>query len=1243
MKRCLLFLCCLLGAGAGCLTDARSQVIVTKRITKVLAPFAGVISGQPAPAPADVPSIAPTPAILRWNNGETASGEVIAATATDLTWKTPLFEDPLLLDWRALHRIDHALPGIAPTEPFHFVMRDGSHLYGDLVGITADTVTVHSARCGDVVLRRSEMLTARRIKGDQLVYAGPLGDSGWVTAPDEPTRNNRSKGMATLGNVPTQLTGPGGALELPFWRRTTFLKLALPPRVDVEFCVRANELPAFRVALAGGGSQGLRVETWGDELVLTAASFYQSIRRLDPGEREIALRVCWDQPARRCEVYTPEGRLLAQCAVPEDSAGGAPGVSLQNKGRALSLDTLTARAWDGQPPPAVEPGQPRVELDGGRVVAGTVSGAEAGAVLVGAVGDGPPASFPLGSVDAIIFSSAAPAANPTGATLTYADGTFLRGDVAGITDGIVSLTTTFTATPLCAQTDALRRLFLPGSDPQAVPALKALDKLVASGTTLHGRLDTTVGDAFPRWTPVGGERPALPSKTLPVEMTRHIDPQVDTPGAGALFYTRLGDALPGTLHGLDREELNFDCPLVETKKLPAGEWQAVQFNVSARGSIQGFDAPDWQISRKSGEKIRPSGDALTLPEGSKAAHPAAMLDGEIKFSYDTTNFSFVRLRMFCDGLNPARALNYVLFRSGNTISSGVESTEGQFSYRNGIPVPAGSAAVRLVVDKNGVRYFLDDHLAETIPFPAGRRAGSGLIIEPASMWGNQVQEVTLSKFAATMEPGQSFFQTVNADAKAQALTVPRFRKEDLPRHALLAANGDLLRGEIEAVTNTQFGFRIGLETLRVPRDRVAAVVALQKPPDTLQGPDERSATLKLLERSVNQQTWYGAVNFSALIELVKEAVPELKFTLPEDDDTETAQYHFNNESVAETLDNLCEQFDLRYRVEQGAVVIEKKSAAGPDGMLRRPYWLKTDAFPGQEPVEDILAAKGIPFPGGASARWQATTRCLEVTNTAANQDKMAALLAREFGGVAVAPTHWLQLVNGGRIALAVEKFAPDAISGTHPVYGRCNIPLSEVYTIRNTLPDPSPAGPSVRDWRLAYAPEPVLPESGGDGSALLGKDAPTFKLALLAGGDFDLSQQQGRVVVLDFWATWCGPCIKSLPGLIETMARFPMEQVTFVGLNQAEAPAQVKRFLETRGWNLPVAMDAGQNVARQYGVDGIPHTVVVGPDGKVAWVRTGYSPDGDTAVAAAVEKLLAVVPTAPTDSGRQPGAAESIH
>jgi peroxiredoxin len=75
-------------------------------------------------------------------------------------------------------------------------------------------------------------------------------------------------------------------------------------------------------------------------------------------------------------------------------------------------------------------------------------------------------------------------------------------------------------------------------------------------------------------------------------------------------------------------------------------------------------------------------------------------------------------------------------------------------------------------------------------------------------------------------------------------------------------------------------------------------------------------------------------------------------------------------------------------------------------------------------------------------------------------------------------------------------------------------------------------------------------------------------------------------------------------------------------VNQSEPTEQVKRFIEARGWQFTVALDAGQNVARQYGVQGIPHTVVVAPDGRVAWVKTGFGPSVEKELAEAVQRLL---------------------
>jgi peroxiredoxin len=315
--------------------------------------------------------------------------------------------------------------------------------------------------------------------------------------------------------------------------------------------------------------------------------------------------------------------------------------------------------------------------------------------------------------------------------------------------------------------------------------------------------------------------------------------------------------------------------------------------------------------------------------------------------------------------------------------------------------------------------------------------------------------------------------------------------------------------------------------------------------------------------------------------------------------------------------------------------VEPVAAGSP--LVEKVYWLKPGSLPSDTPPDQFLAGKGIPFPKGATAAWQTIAGQLTMRNTADNQALLAQLAASSFGGIVGAPTHWVILNNGARLGLAVDNFGKDTITGWHPLYGRCTIRTADIVAIQSFPPVPSAAMKSLQDWHPVYAPEPVLPEAGSDDTASIGKPAGEFKLALLAGGKFDLAKQKGKIVVLDFWATWCGPCVRSLPELISTMSGFTKDRVTFVGVNEDEPADVIKQFLETRGWNLTVALDSGQGVGQQYGVDGIPHTVIIGPDGKVAWVRTGYTPGGEADVAKEINLLLAPPPpAAPAPKAQSP-------
>ena len=142
--------------------------------------------------------------------------------------------------------------------------------------------------------------------------------------------------------------------------------------------------------------------------------------------------------------------------------------------------------------------------------------------------------------------------------------------------------------------------------------------------------------------------------------------------------------------------------------------------------------------------------------------------------------------------------------------------------------------------------------------------------------------------------------------------------------------------------------------------------------------------------------------------------------------------------------------------------------------------------------------------------------------------------------------------------------------------------------------------------------------------SLKGKAGPDFALDLLGGGKMQLAQHKGKqVVVLDFWATWCGPCVRALPALAEIAAAYKDKDVVVYAVNQREEAEIVKRFLETKKLALTAAMDAKGEVAKLYQVKGIPQTVIIDKDGNIAALHVGFSPTLKETLTKEIEALLA--------------------
>lgn len=147
------------------------------------------------------------------------------------------------------------------------------------------------------------------------------------------------------------------------------------------------------------------------------------------------------------------------------------------------------------------------------------------------------------------------------------------------------------------------------------------------------------------------------------------------------------------------------------------------------------------------------------------------------------------------------------------------------------------------------------------------------------------------------------------------------------------------------------------------------------------------------------------------------------------------------------------------------------------------------------------------------------------------------------------------------------------------------------------------------------------PEEGA-AMALVGKEAPDFKLSGMDGKPVTMQSMRGSVVVLDFWATWCGPCQMSLPMLNKLYKSLKDSGLKAYAIDLQESKELVQPVAGKLIPDVPVLFDDKGDAAQAYLVEPIPQTVVVGKDGKVRKVFIGIGPDHETKMREAVEAAL---------------------
>ncbi|MBL8225582.1 MAG: TlpA family protein disulfide reductase [Chromatiales bacterium] len=134
--------------------------------------------------------------------------------------------------------------------------------------------------------------------------------------------------------------------------------------------------------------------------------------------------------------------------------------------------------------------------------------------------------------------------------------------------------------------------------------------------------------------------------------------------------------------------------------------------------------------------------------------------------------------------------------------------------------------------------------------------------------------------------------------------------------------------------------------------------------------------------------------------------------------------------------------------------------------------------------------------------------------------------------------------------------------------------------------------------------------------------APQFTLEQRGGGSVSLADLKGKVVLVNFWATWCGPCRKEMPLLEQIHRKYAPLGLVMVGVNVEEDGRLFDTFLKDVPVSFPILLDPKNGVSKLYDVAAMPSTVIIDRKGNIRYVHQGYQPGDENAYQDMVRTLI---------------------
>lgn len=1156
---------------------------------------------------------------LFWANGDILPGELMATQGNQLRWKSPLFREPLEISTSVLSavRFAHNDEIVQTDEAFRLITRSGNVIHGSLSGITADVVKMTSKRHGLIAIDRTQIRSLRRLDNPSLIYLGPTGTAGWKTL--DPRRK--------LSNWETT---DEGWLTTRTEKAQVFRHLEIPGRAEIEIVLGTTSSSLqFSLALNEDSDADIHLETWDDVLVALYEEEFVEIQTLDSGTRELTLRLYWNEAKQKLSVYSEAGAELGTIeGVGKRPKAGTAGVKIVNENGDLTVKSVRVSQWDGSKPKALQKGQNRVHLINGSIVYGTISALESETIrLVKA--DEEEVTIALAEIDSVYLNDDLKTM-PNGSTnVFWLDGTRLTGELAQIEDGKIGLKTNYSKEPIISTLDKSNRLIFTPAKPSQLKDTAAPDRLYCSGGTLHGTLvgngDET-GTSALRWKPFGGVNssplaPNCDARFVRGKRTKEVT--YDKVKFGDLLYLVSGDIVPCSVDSIDEESLYITTAFAKAKKIPHDNVKAVELASTGSLEASSFADDDWKIYG-SKNLVKREADKFVFTGSGRVTNKNAFSGGTAKFKmkWNGQSTTQLTLRTFATGSGTSGGKNIMIYLQQNTVWA---MEQNQFRGRNrAVTVTDAEAEVKLVFKDQRLVIQVDGKELYRSAKIKARGSGMTFQVSNTRRRGTGTSKFEISDFEARR--GTAVRQFVDSEGKQRALTNPRFRRDKPPTHVIIAPNGDLLRGQLQMVTEGQVRFTSRLEDFRFDRKKISAIIWLhpdgekEQPKPAKDAPIVRTVLdgglgLVLIPERMTEDQLMGRSPVLGECSVPVSAIRELF----------AGKYEKKGEKFAYADWSLTPGMEPRWDMEDEGGGDPAMKLIGTKAENFSLNMVNGDRF-------ELAKQEGKITVLDFWATWCGP--CVR-----AMPEYMAAL--KEL------PADKVQFVavNQGQTKKEIEDFVKlrewnipliamdEEQSVARDLFKVTGIPHTVVIGEDGTVEwvhtgfrpgDGEELKGNIEKMLAGTWERPTQAAAGIDGtdSELVGTSPKDFSMKLLDGSEFKLSEAKGDIVILDFWATWCGPCVRALPDYLEVMKELDSKNVRFIAVNQEEKEARIKGFLESKKLKMTVGLDPESKIGDIFGVESIPQTVIIGPDGKIEWLHVGYKTGVADALKAAVEKLL---------------------